>query len=245
MLGRQRVRSESVRVYKYKSRVPGTSDHKQSLAGSISSRPRRAFPFNEGIRKHYSGLTMCCSQYRRRQVLALLWSTRYGKSIVGPTHLAFRISLAQSQASNHVTACTKLACLAYACCGIDEFTLTANPCGAWEYRFVWNVTLFAFKMLSALDLAVALKVASSAMFVSHRCSNVRKLTTYCLQQYSTAQRYFGSPSPKGSTDARRILRLSRCRHPSAIFPRTSRQSSSLLHRASRCQVRSARTGSCC
>ena len=92
-----------------------------------------------------------------------------------------------SHASNQVTACTKLACLAYACCGIVMFGRTAKPCGACEYRFVWKVMLFALRMLSAFDFAVALKLASSAIAISfHKDEYWIKMVTYCLQRYSMA-----------------------------------------------------------
>jgi hypothetical protein len=55
------------------------------------------------------------------------------------------------------------------------FGRTANPCGACEYRLVWNVMLFEFRMLSALDFAVALKLASSASLISFQSCGTRTL----------------------------------------------------------------------
>lgn len=46
------------------------------------------------------------------------------------------------------------------------FGRTAKPWGACEYKLDWKVMLFALRMVSALDFAVALKLASSAVRVS-------------------------------------------------------------------------------
>lgn len=70
--------------------------------------------------------------------------------------------IAYSQASNQVTAWTKLACFAYTCWGILWLTRTAKPCGALAYKLDWKVILAVFRRASARTLAVALNEASRA-----------------------------------------------------------------------------------